>query len=70
VTEDKELVAPNVEQFKGIQPSGSSGKEHPSKFVNNQSWYKMTMQDAQEQKASRSMIRGNYSKKGRERWQR
>jgi hypothetical protein len=32
-----------VEQLKGSQPLGSSGKEKPSKSVQKNSWYKMTM---------------------------
>ena len=47
VIEDKEQVAPKVEQRKGSRPSGSGGKKHPSKSV-KESWYEMTMQDAQE----------------------
>jgi hypothetical protein len=64
VTEDKEHVAPTIEQIRGNQPSGSCGKEQPSKSVQKKSWYKMAMQDAQEQKASRSMIRGKSSQQG------
>jgi hypothetical protein len=62
VTKDKEQGALKVEQLRGSQPSGSSGKEQPSKSVQKkQSWYEMTMQDAQEQEASRRIIRGKYS---------
>jgi hypothetical protein len=64
VAENKEQVALKVEQLSGSHPLGSSGKEQPSKFV-KESWYKMAMQDAQEQEASRSMFNGNKSlKKG------
>jgi hypothetical protein len=37
VTEDKEQRAPKVEQLRGSQPSGSSGKEQPSKSVRRSS---------------------------------
>jgi hypothetical protein len=33
VIESNEQVAPKVEQLKGSQPSGSCGKEQPSKFI-------------------------------------
>jgi hypothetical protein len=33
-------------------------------FVKKGSWYKMAMQDAQEQEASRSIIKGKSSKQG------
>jgi hypothetical protein len=66
VAENKEQVAPKVEQLKGSlrgsQPSGSSGKEQHSKSV-KESWYEMAMQDAQKQEASRSMFKGNKSSK-------
>jgi hypothetical protein len=62
VAENKEQVAPKVEQLRGSQPSGSGGKEQPSKSV-KESWYEMAMQDAQEQEASRSMFKGNKSSK-------
>jgi hypothetical protein len=56
---NKEQVAPKVEKLKGSQPSGSSGKEQPSKSV-KESWYEMAMQEA-----SRSMFKGSkFSKKG------
>jgi hypothetical protein len=42
VAKNKEQVAPKFEQLRGSQPSGSSGKEQPSKS-NKESWYKMTM---------------------------
>jgi hypothetical protein len=41
--ENKEWAAPKVEMFRGSQPSGSRGKEKPSKFVKEESWYKMSM---------------------------
>jgi len=50
-----------VENFIGIQPSSSGGKEHPSNFVRKDSWHEMAMQDAQEKEASRSMFRGSES---------
>jgi hypothetical protein len=65
VAENKEQVAPKVEQLRGRQPSNSGGKEKPSKFVKEESWYKMTIQNAQEQEASKSMFKGKSSKKGR-----
>jgi len=37
--------------------------EQPSKSVKKDSWYEMVMQDAQKQKASRSMFKGKSSKK-------
>jgi hypothetical protein len=46
VAENKEQVASKVEQLRGSQPLGLCGKEQPSKFVEKDSWYKMTMQDA------------------------
>jgi hypothetical protein len=64
VAKNKEQVAPNVEQLRGSQRSGSGGKDQPSKSVKEESWYKMTMQNAQAQEASRSMIKGKYSTKG------
>jgi hypothetical protein len=54
VTENKEQVALKVEQLRGSQPSGSGGKEQPSKSVQKKSWFEMAMQDAQKQEASRS----------------
>jgi hypothetical protein len=42
VAENKEQVASKVEQLKGSQPSGSGGKEQPSKSV-KESWYEMAM---------------------------
>jgi hypothetical protein len=67
VTENKEQVALKVEQLRGSQPSGSGGKEQPSKSVKKESWYEMTMQDAQEQEASRSMIKREVFEEGSER---
>jgi len=64
VAKDKEQVVPKVEQLERSQTLGSGGKEQPSKSVKKQSWYKMAMQDAQERKASRSMIKGKSSKTG------
>jgi hypothetical protein len=61
VVEKKEQVAPNIEQLRGSQPSSLGGKEQPSKSVRQKSWYGMAMQDAQDQEASRSMIRGSES---------
>jgi hypothetical protein len=61
VTENREQVAPKVEQLRGSQPSGSGGKEQPSKSVKKESWYEMAMQDAQKQETSRSMFRGSES---------
>jgi hypothetical protein len=46
VTENREQVAPKVEKLRGSQPSGSGGKEQPSKSFNKDSWYEMAMQDA------------------------
>jgi hypothetical protein len=63
VTENKEQVAPKVQQLKGSQPLGSEGEEHPSKFVKKDSWYDMAMQDSQEQEASRIMFKGSESSK-------
>ena len=48
--------------LRGSQPSGLGGKEHPSTSIKEESWYEMTMQDAQEEEAYRSMIRGKSSK--------
>jgi hypothetical protein len=62
VVENKEKVALKVVQLRGSQPSGLGGKEKPSKF-GKESWYKMTMQDAHEQEASRSMFKSNKSSK-------
>jgi hypothetical protein len=39
-------------------------QEQPSKSVQKNSWYEMTIQDAQEQGASRSMIKGKSSQIG------
>jgi hypothetical protein len=64
VTENEEQVALKVEQLRGSQPSGSGGKEQPSKSVQKKSWFEMAMQDAQEQEASRSIIRGKSSEQG------
>jgi hypothetical protein len=50
-----------LSKLRGSQPSGSGGKEQPSKSFKKESWYEMAMQDAQEQEASRSMIRGSES---------
>jgi hypothetical protein len=61
VAENREQVALKVEQLRGSQPSGSGGKEKPSKSVKKESWYEMAMQDAQEQETSRSMFRGSES---------
>jgi hypothetical protein len=43
VTKKKEKVALKVEQIRGSHPSGSSGKEYPSKSVKKESWYKIAM---------------------------
>jgi hypothetical protein len=43
VAENKEAVAPKVEQLRGSQPSGLGGKEHPSKSVKKESWYEMAI---------------------------
>jgi hypothetical protein len=56
VVENKERLAPKVEQLRGSQPSGSGGKEQSSKYI-KESWYEMTMQGAQEKEAFRSMIK-------------
>jgi hypothetical protein len=64
VAENKEQVAPNIEQLRASQPLGSGRKEQPSNSVKKQSWYEMAMQDAQEQEASRSMIKGKSSHTG------
>jgi hypothetical protein len=41
------------EKLRWSQTFGSSGKEKPSKsFQKKQSWYEMTMQDAQKKEAS------------------
>jgi hypothetical protein len=61
VAKNKEQVALKVKHLRGSLPSSSGGMEQPSKSVQKKSWYKMTMQDDQEQEASRSMIRGNSS---------
>jgi hypothetical protein len=45
---NREQVALKVEQLRGSQPSGSVGKEKPSKSIKKESWYEMAMQDAQE----------------------
>lgn len=58
VTENKEHPNSKVEKLRGSQPSGSKGKEQLSKKV---SWYKMAIQDAQEQEASRSKLKGKSS---------
>jgi hypothetical protein len=63
VTEDKEQVAPKVENLRRSQPSGLGGKDQPSNFVKKESQYKMVMQDAQKQEASRSMFKGSESSK-------
>jgi hypothetical protein len=42
VAENKERVAPEVEQLRGSQPSSLGGKEQLSKSV-KESWYEMTM---------------------------
>jgi hypothetical protein len=64
VTKNKEQVALKVEILRGSQDSGSGGKEHPSKYVKEDSWYEMTTQDAQEKEASKSMICWKYLKTG------
>jgi hypothetical protein len=64
VAKNKEQVASKDEQLRGSQPSSSGGKEQPSNSVKKESWYEITMQDAQEQEASRSMIRGKSLKQG------
>jgi hypothetical protein len=61
VAENREREALKVEQLRGSQPSGSGGKEQPSKSVRQESWYEMAMQDAQKKEASRSMFRGSES---------
>jgi hypothetical protein len=48
MTKSMEQVAPKVEQLRGSQPLGSSGKEQPSKTIKKESWYEMVMQDAKE----------------------
>jgi hypothetical protein len=64
VTKNEEQVAPKVEQLRGSQPSGSGGKEQPSKSVQKKSWFEMAMQDAQKQEASRSIGRGQVFEQG------
>jgi hypothetical protein len=60
VAEDKEQVAPKVEQLKGSQISGLGRREESSKTVKKVSWVEMTMQDANKWEASRSRV---FSKK-------
>jgi hypothetical protein len=43
VTEIREQVYLKVEQLKGSQPSGSAGKDQPSKTIKKDSWYEMAM---------------------------
>ena len=64
VTENKEQIALKVDHIKGSYPSNSNGKEHPSKSVNKDSWDEMALQDAQEQEASRGMIKEESLKRG------
>ena len=61
VTENKEQTNSKVEKLKGSQPSKSKGKEQLSKKM---SWYEMAIQDAQEQEASRSKLKGKSSTQG------
>jgi hypothetical protein len=63
VEDNNDQVAPKFEQLRGSQHLGSSGKEQPSKSV-KESWYEMTMRDAQEHEASRSMIKCKSLKMG------
>jgi len=63
VEKSKLYVDLKVKYPRGSDPLGSSGKEHPSKYVKD-SWYDMTKKDVEEQDTSRIMIRGNSSKKG------
>jgi hypothetical protein len=42
IAENKEQVAPKVEQLKGSQPSGLDGKQQPSNFF-KELWYEMAM---------------------------
>ena len=63
VTKNKEQIALKVDHIKGIYPSNSNGKEHPSKSVNKDSWDEMAMQDAQEREAFRGMFKGSKSLK-------
>jgi hypothetical protein len=48
VAENREKVALKFEQLRGSQPLGSGGKEKPSKSIKKDSWYDMSIQDAQE----------------------
>jgi hypothetical protein len=70
VAENKEKVAPKVEQLRGSQRSGSSGKEQPSNSFKKKSWYEMTMQDAQEQEAhdQRQVFEDGSKRDGRDRF--
>jgi hypothetical protein len=43
LAENKEQVSLKVEKLRGSQPSGSGGKEKPSKSIQKQSWYNMAM---------------------------
>jgi hypothetical protein len=63
VTKNEEQVAQKVEQLIGSQPSGSGGKEQPSEFIQEKSWFMMAMQNAQGQEAS-SSIDNKYPKQG------
>jgi hypothetical protein len=40
---NKERATLKVEKLRGSHPSGSCGKEHPSKSVKKISWYEMAM---------------------------
>jgi hypothetical protein len=64
MTKNEDQVALKVEQLRGSQHSSSGGKEQPSKSVWKKTWFEMAMQDAQEQEASRSIIKGNCLKQG------
>ena len=61
VIENIEQTNSKVEKLKGSQPSKSKGKEQLSKKM---SWYEMAIQDAQEQEASRSKLKGKSLTQG------
>jgi hypothetical protein len=61
ITWDKEKLGSKVEKLIGSQHSSSGGREQPSKYLQNKSGYKMTIQDAQGKEASRSIIRWKSS---------
>jgi hypothetical protein len=46
LAENKEQVSLKVKKLRGSQPSGSGGKEKPSKSVRQESWYEMVMHDS------------------------